>query len=75
MDLIIANPPNPGRNHTTLAVGHAATYDTADDWPFDDIHDPENIMTADTAQSAGKGPLRQTERRSKSTATRCAVSS
>lgn len=41
--------------HTTLAVGHAAIYDTADDWPFDDIHDPAIIMTADTAQSAGKG--------------------
>ena len=54
VDLIIANPPNPGRNHTTLVIGHAATYDTADDWPFDDTHDPAIIKTADTALSAGK---------------------
>ena len=37
MDLIIANPPNPLRNHTTLVIGHTATYDTADDWPFDEV--------------------------------------
>ena len=54
VDLIIANPPSPGRNHTTLVVGHAATYDAADDWPFDDTHDPAIIKTTDTAQSAGR---------------------
>ena len=54
VDLIIANPPSPGRNHTTLVIRHAATYDTADDWPFDDTHDPAIIKTTDTAQSAGK---------------------
>ena len=54
MDLIIANPPSPSRNHTTLVIGHAATYDTADDWPFDDTYDPAIIKTTDTAQSAGK---------------------
>ena len=31
-----------------------AAYDTADDWPFDDTHDPAIIKTTDTAQSAGK---------------------
>lgn len=54
VDLIIANPPNPGRNHTTLVIEHAATYDTADDWPFDDTHNPAITKTTDTAQSAGK---------------------
>ena len=54
VDLIIANPPSPGRNHTTLVIRHAATYDTAADWPFDDTHDPAIIKTTDTAQSAGK---------------------
>ncbi len=54
VDLIIANPPNPGRNHTTRVIEHAATYDTADDWPFDDTHDPAIVKTTDTAQSAGK---------------------
>ena len=27
VDVIIANPPNPSRNHTTLVIEHAATYD------------------------------------------------
>ena len=54
VDLIIANPPSPGRTHTTLVIRHAATYDTADDWPFDDTHDPAIIKMTDTAQSAGK---------------------
>ncbi len=54
VDLIIANPPNPGRNHTTLVIEHAATYDTADDWPFDDTHNPAITKTTDTTQSAGK---------------------
>lgn len=54
VDLIIANPPSPGRNHTTLVIEHAATYDTADDWPFDDTHNPAIIKTTETAQSAGK---------------------
>ena len=54
VDLIIANPPSPGRNHTTLVVGYAATYDTADDWPFDDTDDPAIIKTIDTTRSAGK---------------------
>ena len=65
VDLIIANPPNPGRNHTTLVIGHAATYDTADDWPFDDTHDPAIIKTTDTAQSAGKDLPGKPERRSR----------
>ncbi|MDE2891799.1 MAG: hypothetical protein OXN86_04775 [Chloroflexota bacterium] len=54
-DLVITNPPNPGRNHTMLVIGHAATYDTADGWPFDDTDDPAIIKATDTAQSAGKG--------------------
>ena len=55
VDLIIANPPSPGRKHTTLVIGHAATYDTADDWPFDDSHDPAITKETGTSQSAGRG--------------------
>ena len=57
IDLIIANPPNPGRNHTTLVLEHSATYDTADDWPFDDTDDPAITKTTATAQSADKDLL------------------
>ena len=55
VDLIIANPPNPGRNHTTLVIARAATYDTANDWPFDDADNPAIVKTAATAKSAGQG--------------------
>ena len=56
-DLIIANPPSPGRHHTTRVIRHAATYDTADDWPFDDADDPAIVKTAATAKSAGQDLL------------------
>jgi len=52
VDLIIANPPNPDRNHTTSVIKYAAIYDSADAWPFDTIHDPTIIKTIKTAQSA-----------------------
>ena len=54
VDLILANPPSPDRNHTTLVIEHAATYHTADDWPFDDADDPAIVKTTATAKSAGK---------------------
>ena len=55
VDLIIANPPNPGREHTTLVIRHAATYDTADDWPFDDSYDPAITKETGTSKLAGRG--------------------
>lgn len=55
VDLIIDNPPNPGRRHTTLVIEHAATYDTADEWPFDDTDDPAIVKTISTSRSAGRG--------------------
>ena len=57
VDLILANPPSPDRNHTALVIEHAATYDTADDWPFDDADDPAIVKTAATAKSAGQDLL------------------
>ena len=54
VDLIIANPPSPGRRHTTLVIEYAATYDTADEWPFDDADDPAVVKSSVTVQSAGK---------------------
>ena len=55
VDIIIANPPSPGREHTTKVIEHAATSDTADEWPFDDTGDPAIIKLTSTSQSAGKG--------------------
>ena len=54
VDLIVANPPNPDRQHTTRVITYAALTDTASDWPFDDTTDPAIIKTAPTDRSAGK---------------------
>ena len=54
LDLIIANPPNPGRDHTTRVLHHADVTDTADDWPFDPTTDPTVTKTTTTATSANQ---------------------
>ena len=54
VDLIIANPPNPGREHTTRVIEYADVTDTSSDWRFDDAADPAITKTIQTDKSAGR---------------------
>ena len=55
MDIIIANPPNPNRDHTTRVIRLAAANDFGSRWPFDSEQDPAIIKKVTTEQSAGQG--------------------
>ena len=54
VDLIIANPGSPGREHNAAVIGRAVLQDVHDKWPFDDPHTPAIDKEQGTAQSAGK---------------------
>ena len=53
LDLVVANPPNPGRHHTTTVLRRAALADAADRWPFDSTADPAIAKQQETPRSAG----------------------
>ena len=55
VDIILANPPNPGRDHTTRVVRLAKTISFGSRWPFDCEQDPAIIKETLTEQSAGHG--------------------
>ena len=54
VDLIVANPPSPSRDHVTRVVEDATLADLDRRWPFDAPHDPAIVKGADTTQSAGQ---------------------
>ena len=54
VDLIIANPPGPSRDHTTRVLQIAAWADLDDRWPFDVPPDTTIIKGSDTPRSAGQ---------------------
>ena len=54
VDLIIANPGSPGREHNAEVIRRAVVQDFHDRWPFDDPHSPAIDKEQETAQSAGK---------------------
>ena len=55
VDLILANPPSPSRDHTTRVLDNAALADLDRRWPFD-LPPPDTavVKRVDTPQSAGK---------------------
>lgn len=55
VDLVIANPGHPGRQHNAQVIQRAALQDFHDRWPFDDPDSPSLVKESETAQSAGKG--------------------
>lgn len=55
VDLIIANPPSPSRDHITRVLQRAALADITGTWPFDLPPDTAIIKNTDTPQSAGRG--------------------
>ena len=54
VDLIIANPGHPGREHNAEVIRRAALQDFHDRWPFDNPDSPALEKDKETAQSAGK---------------------
>ena len=54
VDLIVANPPSPSRDHITRVLQLAALADITRSWPFDLPSDPAIIKNTDTPQSAGQ---------------------
>ena len=54
VDLIIANPGHPGREHNAEVIRSAALQDFHDRWPFDDPDSPTLEKEEETAQSAGQ---------------------
>lgn len=54
VDLIIANPGHPGREHNAEVIRRAAMQDFRDRWPFDDPDSPTLVKEEETAQSAGQ---------------------
>ena len=54
VDLIVANPPGPSRDHTTRVLQVAAWADLDDRWPFDLPPDTAIIKTEETPRSAGQ---------------------
>lgn len=54
VDLIIANPGHPGREHNAEVIWRAALQDFHDKWPFDDADSPTLVKDAATIQSAGQ---------------------
>lgn len=54
VDLIIANPGHPGREHNAQVIRRAALQDFHDRWPFDDPDSPTLVKESETARSAGK---------------------
>ena len=54
LDLVVANPPNPGRHHTTSVLRRAALADAAGKWPFDSAADPAIAKKKETPRSAGE---------------------
>ena len=55
VDLIIANPGHPEREHNSLVIKSAGLQDLHGRWPFDDPRSPAIDKQEKTAQSAGKG--------------------
>jgi len=62
IDIIIANPPNPkkdhtspDRDHTTRVIRLAAAIDLGEQWPFDSGQDLAITKQKPTAPSTGKG--------------------
>lgn len=55
VDIIIANPPNPKKDHTTRVIRLAAAIDFGERWTFDSDQDPAITKRKPTEQSAGKG--------------------
>ena len=54
IDLIVANPSGPGRNHTSRVLKSAQIQDLLARWPFDDTSDPSFDKVETTTQSAGR---------------------
>ena len=54
MDLIVANPPGPSRDHTTRVLQIAAWADFDDRWPFDVPPNTAIVKDSDTPRSAGQ---------------------
>ena len=54
IDLILANPPGPSRDHTTRVLQDAALADLDRCWPFDLPPDTAIIKAVETSRSAGK---------------------
>ena len=54
IDIIIANPPNPNRDHTTRVIRLAAAIDLGEQWPFDSEQDPAIIKKTPTEQAVGQ---------------------
>lgn len=54
VDLIIANPPGPGSDHTTRVIHEAAQADLDNLWPFDIPPDLAVIKAIETSRSAGQ---------------------
>ena len=56
IDIIIANPPNPMKDHTTRVIRIAAVIDFEKRWPFDSAGDPAITKNRETRRAA-KQPL------------------
>ena len=54
IDIILANPPNPNRDHTTRVIRLAAAIDFEEQWPFDSAQDPTITKKTPTEQAAGQ---------------------
>lgn len=54
VDIIIANPPNPNRDHTTRVIRLAAANDYRSRWPFDSDQDCAITKQEPTEQAAGQ---------------------
>ena len=52
IDIIIANPPNPKKDHTTRVIRLAAAIDFEERWPFDSARDPAITKNRETRKSA-----------------------